>query len=298
MEQYIRDKYERKLFMSPEMAASLSARSPILPSAGVASVGGSIGHANSPAAAAAMRYPLQMKSLQEMGFTEVTANQAALLATAGNLQQAIEALLSGRTGKLHVSPPPAARDARETGAPPRGEAADSAFQKKSVVDDLADIFGAPPPPPPAPAAVARSSQSGPASATASSSHYPSASILDMDLPAPGQEEEPLSDEYEAFESAVSARDSDRRTSAEEVAGPASVLDESRPSQPMAGATNGTGPAEPAATKARQSIVDTGLGPNPWATSTDSTSIGRGAGEAFDDIDPFRGYLPPATSRKQ
>lgn len=312
MEQYIRDKYERRLFMSPEAAVSINVPLSV-PSGKITGGGscGSIGHANSPATMAAMRYPLQMKSLQEMGFTDVAANQDALLSTAGNLQQAIEALLSGRASRLQVSSPPLKSgrgEERLEVAAARGATSNGASKKTSVVDDLAGIFGAPPPPPPpssAAAPIARSASSGSAPTTiASSSRNPPTSILDMDLPEPGQEDEGFSEEYEDFESAAHPRASDGQESSEEVQSKrTAILDNGFADEAShvtsTSVTSNVGITDNAITKSRPSIVDTGLGGNPWATSAENTSMQRGgAGEAFDDIDPFRGYIPPATSGKK
>src|SRR5262249_39307117 len=116
MEQYIRDKYERKLFMSAEYHKSLShgpSRKSI-PNAAV--VANSAERKTSPE-----RYPLQLKSLKEMGFIDQSANAETLSRTGGNLQQTIEILLSNNIS-----------------APQREKPSENS---KSSVDDLASLFG-------------------------------------------------------------------------------------------------------------------------------------------------------------
>lgn len=305
MEQYIRDKYERRLFMSPEAAASINATLSAHSSRNTGSGGSSfIGHANSPVAVAAMRYPLQMKSLQDMGFTEVAANQEALISTAGNLQQAIEALLSGSASRLQVSSPLTRNGSRErVDTVARGDTINAVSKKTSVVDDLAGIFGAPPPPP-ITSKMTSSSPSGSApTVVASSSRHPPTSIMDMDLPVPNQEDG-VSEEYEDFESAAHPKDSDGKTFLEASARRTAIFengfaDETPHVSGIPATSNAAGITESAITESRPSIADTSLGSNPWAKSADSTSVGREAtGEAFDDIDPFRGYIPPTTSNKK
>lgn len=262
MEQYIRDKYERKLFMSsgatrsppPPPTSSHYSRKNSIPNS---SAGGD------------HRYPLQMKSLQEMGFNDGEANQAALLSTSGNLQQAIETLLAGKTGRLNLNTSGNNDITGNKGA--------NIKSSNSAADDLADIFGtisAPPPPPPP------SSSSLSTAATYSASKNTSNSILDMDLPLSTSKDEiqrtneASSDEFEDFE-----------TAAEPTRGSFTA------NEPDNNKTLGTKSLPQVKTFSQ---MDAALS-NPWASNNNNTNNrsgnGESGGDAFDDIDPFRGFTP-------
>jgi hypothetical protein len=216
MEQYIRDKYERKLFMGGESRASVPKSRGSIPTGSAASN--------------AERYPLQIKSLGEMGFSDLAANSAALAASNGNLQEAVESLLAGKRGS------------------PVGLQRSSVPKSTSPVDDLVDIFGALPPP----------SRSPPQNAPQSTS------ILDLDLPV---ENGAVSDDFEEFESASASQvinkyEAPLEKKRSSVSEPPNV---SPPLKPMASVTPDLN--------------------NPWASGP------NGNGDAFDDIDPFRGFTP-------
>lgn len=280
MEQYIRDKYERKLFMSADNAASFSrgaaAGGPAAVSTSRTAVArsGSIGQG----ATGAERYPLQMGSLQEMGFTDAAANQAALLSTSGNLQQAIEALLSGKAGK------PKSRE--QEYAP-----SSSSQRKTNAADDLADVFGIAAHPPLI-STAAKSSSASLRSADQSVSNR-SNSILDMDFPPPPTKEyqqpaNDVSDEFEEFESAT-----DFKSSMNQLPSRTESLEPRRSS--VTDHHDGFGEIKPSSQVKPVSSADTTLGGNPWASFTDGSGAANGTGDAFDDIDPFRGYNPTTSS---
>ena len=88
MEQYIRDKYERKIFMN----SSSVHRSSSIPSS--TSAAAKTTAATTTTTTANKSYQEQMIKLREMGFTQPVANMTALQATNGNLQEAIDRLVS------------------------------------------------------------------------------------------------------------------------------------------------------------------------------------------------------------
>ena len=122
MESYIRDKYERKLFMNPDARGSDTRSGGSLPSGAAVASG----------RPDPTRYPLQMKALQGMGFTNLSANTAALATTHGNLQEALDILLASKASTLSVSPPAATRGPLH---PPAGS---------NPAEDLVDVFSIPP----------------------------------------------------------------------------------------------------------------------------------------------------------
>lgn len=183
------------------------------------------------------RYPLQLKSLREMGFSDVTANVAALNTSKGNLQEAVEALLAGKRG----SP------IDQTRQPPP--------KPTSPVDDLVGVFGAMEPP---------SSERAPQST----------SILDLDFPPPPtvsqtsiengvSAEAGEFEEFEEFESATASQ------TIKQPIKRASITEEEAPKH--------TPPLKTIPSVAPDLS-------NPWAS---------GASDAFDDIDPFRGFTSSA-----
>lgn len=97
MEQYIRDKYERKLFMNPTQRSSVgpmalsSKRSSFDDDSGKAK--GSIYNKSQPV------YFKQMQQLQDMGFTDKAKCTSALEATNGDVQACIDKLTA-----THLSP--------------------------------------------------------------------------------------------------------------------------------------------------------------------------------------------------
>ncbi|PJF18784.1 Arf GTPase activating protein domain-containing protein [Paramicrosporidium saccamoebae] len=218
MEQYIRDKYERKLFMGGESRASAPKSRGSIPNGSVSSN--------------AERYPLQIKSLGEMGFSDPAANSAALAASNGNLQEAIESLLAGKRGS------------------PTGLQRSPAPKSTSPVDDLVDIFGALPPP----------SRSPPQQAPQSTS------ILDLDLPPPPTVENgAASDDFEEFESASASQ---------------AINTHEAPLEKKRSSVSEPPKVSPALKSIASVAPDLN---NPWASGS------NGNGDAFDDIDPFRGF---------
>lgn len=237
MEQYIRDKYERRLFMSSD------ARGRIDDGGQTTTSRASLSAASLPASAME-RYPLQQKSLQEMGFTNPTANATALHASKGNLQEAIEALLATKRGSPTEEIPP-----KSTISP----------KATSPADDLVDIFGAMPPP----------SKSSSVSQLPPSTSQ-STSILDLDLPPPptATATGEASDEFEDFESA-------------KYVPPPQEPTRRKPSLPEE-LDDATAPPKFTPPMKNISSVAPDLS-NPWASGN------SGHGDAFDDIDPFRGF---------
>lgn len=279
MESYIRDKYERKLFMNPDTRGS-DIRSGGSPQWGAATAASGRPDPT--------RYPLQMKALQGMGFVNLTANTAALATTHGNLQEALDILLASKTSTLSVSPPAAAR---EPSRPPTGS---------TPAEDLVDVFSIPPPS---------------HRAAASSPPAGGKSILDMDtaeLQASSQEIHP--EEFEDFESAPAPRRLDRTESLKADDLGAEGAPEAQHHDTTSAATAPYHPMTSLKTRATPSLNDLS---NPWAsnhnhsTSGDpigeaarsqsgdldpsatarSSSVASNGNDAFDDIDPFRGYTP-------
>jgi hypothetical protein len=245
MEQYIRDKYERKLFMSPDARGSM----PV-----TAAARGNISHSSSSSGTNIGRYPLQMKSLREMGFTDVNANAEAVNASKGNLQEAIEALLASKTSKISIGE----------------ERRESMKRESSPTEDLVSIFGVP---------AISSSTTHKSSITTNSENN---SILDLDLPPPTTERKNSGvtlDEFEEFEAAaVPASRYQRKAESSSNGHRPSVVDEST----MTATT--TAEIVTKAPSTTKSSLPPAMG-NPWASNN------SGNGDAFDDIDPFRGFTP-------
>lgn len=260
MEQYIRDKYERKIFMSNEARASFQAtqgaggtnRKDSNASYGVASPPSSSVWADSAEGRSSspnQRYPVQMQSLQEMGFSNAKANAEALAASSGNLQTAIESLLSHKTGALSLS--------------------QHRSNSSRASDDLVDIFGAPPPMSKEPSQSRHAPTSAPVS------------ILDADLPAPAFERPAeSSDDFDDFEAAPASPPVSTKpsfTAEESFSAHRPSLDATHsPFEPL--------PAAHPPAKNLPSVMN-----NPWASN--NADAGSSEAGAFDDIDPFRGFTP-------
>lgn len=133
------------------------------------------------------RYPLQVRALIDMGFTDLQTNQAVLAATSGNLQQAIEALLAGKVGRTSF-----------------GESSNVPKKSTSAAEDLIGVFDAP--------------QSSPIASPTTQYN----SLLDMDAPLDVQPEktengyknnaEELAEEFDEFASAPTASTKQTRAS--------------------------------------------------------------------------------------
>lgn len=266
MEQYIRDKYERKTFMSNEARASLHTSqgaigmnkrdNPANYGAALPSSSSSIwatGGESHPLSQN-QRYPIQMQSLQEMGFTNTKANAEALGASQGNLQAAIESLLVHKTGALSLN--------------------QHRSSSSRASDDLVDIFGAPPP---------RDNHV--------SSTQASVSILDADLPIPAPEHPAeSSEEFDEFEAAPASPPTSftadeplsvHRSSLDATHSP---FDTSPSSSTTAHHNHHHHHHHQPPTKNLPSVLS-----NPWASN--NTDAGSNVAGAFDDIDPFRGFTP-------
>ncbi len=130
MEQYIRNKYERKVFMSSDGAVRRSAAPPAAPAGN---------RAAAPAASRAPEDSAALVALADMGFACREDAVAALQSTGGNLQRAIEILVSA--AKTPPPPPPSSSPGGLNGATAAASEPDAAVPKFSTKDDLESIFG-------------------------------------------------------------------------------------------------------------------------------------------------------------
>jgi len=96
MEQFIRDKYERKIFMQPSHRASVASPTSV--------------PTPTPTSAAnpklVQRYSEQLKSLKEMGFNDTEICLAALESSNGKVHEAVDYVLAHELKKPGVNIPP------------------------------------------------------------------------------------------------------------------------------------------------------------------------------------------------
>lgn len=293
MESYIRDKYERKLFMSADAQDSFP---PVnKPTAQYASGprGGNLD---------TTRYPLQMKALQGMGFNDINANASALATTHGNLQEALDVLLASKANSLSMG-----------GATESRSSVPTTQRQSDPSADLVDVFSVPSPPPPPHHHHQHHQQEKDrpdlGSADNRNGNVPSSrSILDMDTEelqsTSALSEGEATDEFEEFESAPAGpfQYSQANSLASNNVAPANKKAlETKPHgsnmspplymPPLKAAPGTSSLSDLSNPWANNNTVDDGHGHMGLATSGGAKPSGSNSGDAFDDIDPFRGYNP-------